>query len=217
MLAEIRQEANGSGSLTLGLLATSLLTFTPRLLRTFAAERPNVQVSIRSIPFHDPTGGVADRQCDAALVWEPFTLRDLACESLFSEQRVAVLAIDHPLAKLDRVPADELAQQPFVWVDGLDPVARDFWTLADQRGGKAPKIGARVAGFEDLFAAVRAGQAVASSPASIAGALPWPDLTTRPVEGLPPAVVAICWRPSDANAMVDALVDCARRLAEDLG
>lgn len=213
VLAEVRREADGYGSLTLGLLATSLLSFTPKVLRAFAAERPHVSVTIRNIPFNDPTGGVRDRQCDAALVWQPFTLRDLACEPLFPDPRVAVLPVDHRLARLDRVPANALAQEPFVWVDDMDPVARDFWTLAEQRGGKPPRIGARITGFEDLFAAVRAGQAVASSPSSIASGLPWTDLTTRPIDGLAPAVVAICWRAMEANGIVTAFVGCARAVA----
>ncbi len=81
----------------------------------------------------------------------------------------------------------------------MDPVARDFWTLADLRGGKAPKVGAKITGFEELFTAVRASQAVASTPPSIAGELPCTDLTTSAVEGLAPAVVGICWRPTDEN------------------
>lgn len=217
MLGEVRQQAEGFGPLTLGLLATSMLTFTPRLLRAFAAECPNVSVSVRNVGFNDPTGGVRERICDAALVWLPFTQRDLECEPLFSEPRVAVLAADHPLARFERVAAEDLAAQPFVWVDDLDPVARDFWTLAAERGGRPARIGARITGFEDLFAAVRAGQAVSSSPASIAGGLPWSDLTTRPVDGLPPAVVAICWRPGDGNPAVQKLVACARSLVADRG
>lgn len=216
VLADVKRHADGSGSLTLGLLATSLLTFTPKLLRAFAAQWPNVEVTIRNIPFNDPTGGVGGRQSDAALVWLPFTVRDLACDPLFPDPRVAVLAADHPLARLERVPAGVLAQEPFVWVDDMDPVARDFWTLADQRGGRPPKIGARISGFEELFAAVRAGQAVASSPSSIAGALPWTDLTTRPVDGLTPAIVGICWRPADGNPIVEAFVGCAKVVAREM-
>lgn len=216
ILSDIRGTASGASSLTLGLLATSLLAFTPRLLRAFAAQRPRVSVTIRNIPFSDPTGGVRDRLCDAALVWQPFTLGDLACEPLFPDPRVAVLSTDHPLARLDRVPASVLAREPFVWIENMDPVARDFWTLAAERTGTVPRIGATITGVEDLFTAVRAGQAVAASPSSIAGALPWTDLTTRPVDGLSPAIVAICWRPTDANPIVEALVNCARAVAEDM-
>lgn len=215
VLAGIRQDQGGIGALTLGLLATSPLEFTPKLLRAFAAERPRVQVTIRNIHFNDPSGGVRNGECDAALVWEPFLTHDLACEPLFSDQRVAVLAADHPLAAAESIPAAVLAQQPFVWVEEMDPVARDYWTLAGYREGRPARIGARITGFEDLFTAVRAGQAVSASPASIAASLPWPDLVTRPLTGLDPAVVSICWRPASQNPIVEALVACARRLARN--
>jgi DNA-binding transcriptional LysR family regulator len=202
-------------------LAFGLYAETPAGVRggasPFAAERPNVSVSIRNVAFDDPTGGVLSRKCDVSLVWEPFLTQGLTCERLFSDERVAMLAADHPLlASEGALSAEALAQEPFVWVDDMDPVARDFWTLAEQRGGRPPRIGARITGFEDLFAAVRAGQAVAACPASIAAGLPWKDLTTRPVQGLPPVQVALCWRAEDRNAVVNAFIDCARRLAAEL-
>jgi len=95
--------------------------------------------------------------------------------------------------------------------------ARAFWTLAAERGGQPPRIGATITGFEDLFAAVRAGQAVAASPKSIAATLPWKDLVTKPVRGLAPAVAVLCWRSGDRNPIVRAFVDCARQLAEEPG
>lgn len=211
-LAEIR--GIPGGQLTLGLLATSPLDFTPRLLRSFSAERPMVKVSIRNVAFDDPTGGVRDRSCDAALVWEPFeTSGGLVCEPLFSDERVAVMAADHPLASRENVTPEELAAESFVWVGDMDPVARDYWTLASYRQGRPAKAGAQITGLEDLFAAIRAGQAVSASPVSVARTLPWTDLVIRPVPGLAPAVVSICWRPGECNPLVEALVACASRLA----
>lgn len=217
VLASIMRNAGECGSLTLGLLATAPLEFTPKLLRSFADLRPNVRVTIRNTGFSDPTGGVLSGQADAALVWEPFSGPGIGRQSLFTDERVAVIPADHPLAALAEIPAEALALEPFVWVDEMDSVARDFWTLADYRAGAPPRIGARITGFEDLFAAIRAGQAVAACPSAIAGALPWPDLVTRKVTGLPPVTVAICWRSGDPNPAVAALAACARRLAVGLG
>jgi DNA-binding transcriptional LysR family regulator len=213
-LEDVRRFAGLGGSLTLGLLATSHLDFAPRLLRAFAATHPNIAISVRNIGFGDPSGGILSGECDVALVWEPLSSPLLARETLFTDERLAVLAADHRLAAQERVSAAELAEEPFVWVENMDPVVRDFWTLAEQRGGRPPKIGAHITGFEDLFAAVRAGLAVAASPASIVGSLPWRDLATRPVDGLPPVAVALCWRKDDANPAVQALVECARRTAQ---
>lgn len=214
-LDDVRQHGAGEGGpLTLGLLATASLDITPALLRAFAVERPQAEVSIRNVSFDDPSGGVRDGRADVALVWRPFDEQGLACEPLFTDQRVAVLPADHPLAAQPFVDADALAAEPFVWVAQMDAVARDFWTLADARDGRPPRIGATITGFEDLFAAVRAGRAVAASPKSVTGALPFTDLVTRPVRGLAPAIVAACWRADDHRPLVQAFVRCARRVAE---
>lgn len=214
-LQQARAGADGDvGTLSLGLLATALLDFTPMLLRAFAKDRPNVEVSIRSIAFDDPTGGVRSRATDAALVWRPFDETGLSCEPLFTEERVAVLPADHPLARQKRIDAGALAAEPWVWVENMDEQARAFWTLSAERGGHPPRIGATIAGFEDLFAAVRAGRAVAASPKSIAGTLPWKDLVTRPVRGLAPAIGVVCWRTADRSPIVRAFVDCAKQTAE---
>lgn len=202
--------AGERGELTVGLLATAALDVTPAVLRAFAAARPNVAVHVRNVGFRDPAGGVRDRETDLAIVWLPFDDRGLVTEPLFDDERVAVLAATHPLAARERLDAAELARQPFVWVEGIDPVAGDFWTLADHRDGDPPIVGARVTGFEDLFAAVRAGLAVAANPVSIAAGLPWDDLVTRPVDGLRPATVALCRRADDDRPLVHAFIEAAR-------
>lgn len=202
-----------SGSLTLGLLATAPLDFTPGVLRAFAQRHPKVEVSLRNVTFDDPSGGVRDHLTDVALVWRPFDERGLACEPLFTDPRVAVLPADHPLAAKAIIDAAALAAEPFAWIEDMDTVARDFWTLAEARGGHRPRIGATITGFDDLFTAIRAGKAVAACPHSIAKQLPWTDLVTRPVRGLAPAIVAVCWRAGEGNALVQAFVACAHKTA----
>jgi DNA-binding transcriptional LysR family regulator len=200
--------------LDVGLLATAPLDFTPRLLREFANRQPGVDVSMRSVPFIDPSGGVRSRQSDVALVWLPFDDSGLACAPLFTQELVAVLPADHPFASREHIDVRDLANEPQVWVEALDDaIARDFWTLAAARDGQPPRVGATIAGFEEMFVAVRSGRAVAVCPAFIVAALPWTDLVARPVQGLAPAVVAACWRAHDRRPVVAAFVACARRVA----
>jgi DNA-binding transcriptional LysR family regulator len=203
-----------TGELGVGLLATAPLDFTPRLLRAFAEARPGVSLSIRNYPFDDPSGGLHDHRTDVALVWMPFTTDGLVCEPLFEDPRMAVLAADHPLAGRAELEAGDLVDEPIVWVDDMDPVARDFWTLTDHRAGEPARIGARVTGFEDLFAAVRAGRAVAACPSSVVGGLPFADVVVRPVRDLEPAWVAVCRRADDENPSADAFVQTAIALRD---
>lgn len=144
--AAVQAGRGETGELAVGLLATAPLDFTPRMLRAFADARPQVAVSVRNYPFDDPSGGLRDLRTDVALVWMPFSSEGLACEPLFADPRMAVLAADHPLAACSELEARDLVDEPIVWVDDMDPVARDFWTLADHRPGRPPRIGARVTG-----------------------------------------------------------------------
>ena len=201
--------AGETGALTVGLLATAALDVTPRILRAFARERPKVAVSVRNVDFADPSGGVRSGDADLAMVWLPFRDDGLACDPLFDDRRVAVFASDHPLAAHEQLEVAELLAEPMCWVEGVDPVAGAFWTLDEQRGAP-PVIGATVTGFEDMFAAVRAGAAFAAIPASIATGLPFADIAARPVNGLPGATVAICRRAGSEDPLVEAFAACAR-------
>jgi hypothetical protein len=75
-------------------------------------------------------------------------------------------------------------------------------------------VGARITGFEDLFAAVRAGQAVSASPAAMLTHLPGPDIVTRPISGIPPAVLGVCRRAGDRRPLVEAFLRIARERAD---
>jgi DNA-binding transcriptional LysR family regulator len=210
-----RQAARGeAGNLTVGLLATAALDLTPKTLRAFAADRPRVKVSLRNVSFDEPTGGVATGEADVALVWQPFSSEGLAIEPLYDDPRLAVMASDHPLAQKSELHAAELIEYPMGWIEELDPVARDFWTLADWRPRDRPPARVPIQGFDEMFAGIRSGTDVAAVPESISGSLPWTDVVTRPVVDLPPATVAVCWREHEPNALVDAFVDAARRVRD---
>lgn len=212
--AAVQAGRGETGELGVGLLATAPLDLTPRLLRAFAAARPRVVVSVRNYPFDDPSGGLRDHRTDVALVWLPFTTEGLVCEPLFADPRMALLPADHPLAARAELEARDLVDEPIVWIDDMDPVARDFWTLADHRPGRPPRIGARVTGFEDLFAAVRAGQAIAACPSSVVGGLPFADVVARPVRDIAPARVAVCRRADDENPAAELFVQTALALRD---
>jgi DNA-binding transcriptional LysR family regulator len=201
--------AGETGSLVVGLLATSGFDYTPRVLRAFAAAHPAVEVSVRNVTFDDPSGGVRSGDTDLAIVWLPFVDDGLACEPLFDDCRLAVMAESHPLASREQLSPEELAKQPFVWVEDIDPVTGAFWTLEAYRAGRPLRIGARITGFEDMFPALRAGQAIAAIPESVARGLPFPDIVLRDVEGLAPATVALCRRADDHRPIVEAFAQVA--------
>lgn len=213
-LVETRETVAGErGWLTVGLAGVAGLDVTPRILREFATRRPQVSLTVRNIDFADTSAGLLDGSVDVAIAWLPVP-PGLDVVPLAEEERMAVLAADHPLAARAELDAAELAGEPFVWIEAMDPAARDYWTLAEHRGGRPARVGATISGFEDLFAAVRSGQAVSASPSAVVRSLPWDDIAVRPVRGLAPATLAVCRRHGDARPLVDAFVEVCRQVAQ---
>ncbi len=212
-LAETRAAAAGGErlGLTVGMRGVSGLDLVTDVVRSFRSAHPEVDVALRNVDFKDASTGLASGETDVALAWLPAP-DGLAVVPLLEDQRLAVLPADHPLAAEAEVGAADLADEPFVWIDEMDARVRDYWTLADYRVGRPARVGARISGFEDSWAAVRAGLAVAASPALMLTRLP-DGLVTRPVRGLGPAVLAVCWRATDTRPLVAAFVESARAAA----
>jgi DNA-binding transcriptional LysR family regulator len=214
-LAETRAAGAGSGgALSIGMRGVAGLDLTPRVLRAFSVAHEHVELTVRNVEFGDASAGLASGSTDVALAWLPAP-EGIEAVPLVEDRRLAVLPADHPLAQEDEVNAADLADEPFVWIDEMDARVRDYWTLGDYRIGRPVRVGARITGFEDAWAAVRAGRAVAASPALMLTALPGADIVTRPVRGLAPAVLGVCRRVGDDRDLVRAFVEIARREAAE--
>lgn len=103
-------------TLRIGVLSSVNARIMPSLLREFAAAHPDVRV--RVLEGSDPevldwlrTGAV-----DVCAVAEPFD--DLLTSPLSSDELLAVVPVDHPLASRGAVPIAELGQEPFIMPAG---------------------------------------------------------------------------------------------------
>ncbi|WP_158607996.1 LysR family transcriptional regulator [Nocardia panacis] len=206
--------AGERAELILGVRGVTGLDITPKVLRAFAADHPEVAVTVGRVDFDDWSAGVLPGRADIGLVWLPAP-PGVEVTPLVEEQRIALLPADHRLARLEAVPPTELATEPFAWwANNRDALTRDYATLAEYRDGPAV-IGAEVATVEDLLAAVGNGQAVAVSVASIGRFFPWGGVVTRPLLDLAPAVLAVIRRSGDTRPLVAAFIKSAAKAAAE--
>jgi DNA-binding transcriptional LysR family regulator len=209
-MAETRQTpaCNDRPHLVVGLRGVSGLELVTTVVRAFRKAHPDVDLSMRNVNFGDASAGLATGETDVALAWLPAP-EGLLSVPLLLDRRLAVLAEHHPLASADEINAADLADEPFVWIDEMDARVRDYWTLAEYRVGRPVKVGARISGFEDAWEAVRAGLAVAASPAMMLTRVSGTGIVTRPIRGLGPATLGVCRRENDTRPLVSAFVHTA--------
>jgi DNA-binding transcriptional LysR family regulator len=177
--------------------------------RAFARFRelaPGVLPSLRLVPWDDPTAGLADGSSDVAFIWLPGPVDDVDCLTLAVEPRLVALPAGHRLAANDRVPFGDLLDEPFIALPASAGPLRDFWLATDHRAGRPVTIGAVVLTADAALEAVAAGLGVVLIAAGNVPLYDRPGVTTRPVDGLTDAALALAWRADDRRLVVAAFV-----------
>jgi len=86
-------------------------------LPAFEQRHPQIGVDLRQFESDEPTAGLRDATVDVAFVRLPFNRTGLLCEPLLTDQRVAALAVDYPLAHRNTLTFSELAEEPVIVPD----------------------------------------------------------------------------------------------------
>jgi hypothetical protein len=86
--------------------------------------------------------------------------------------------------------------------------------LDAERGGPAPVTDDRVSGVPSGAEVVAAGRGIATTTASLAGALAHPGMIGIPLVDARPATLALVWRRDADGPLVESLVTIAREMTE---
>ena len=200
-----------AATLRVGLSGTAMVLAASATMRRFAERHPDVSLLASNAGLNEPAAGLQEGTVDVAFVRPPFLDEGLSMVTILTEERLAVLREDHPLAARAYVRPEDLVGEPWIWVEGADPKARAFWSLEEFRGDKPLRTGTRVNSFEEAFGAVAAGLAITCQAESAVQAVAagFPDLRFVPLRGAPPAQVAVAWRTAHETPLARAFVQTA--------
>lgn len=215
---EAARRAAGA-TLRVGLSATSMVPLTSETMRRFSQRHPDVRLAVSNAGLNQPAAGLHEGTVDVAFVRPPFGAEGISMVTVLTEGRFAVLPKDHPLAARERVRAEDLVGEPWIWVEGADPLARAFWSLEEHRGGRPLRAGTRVNSFEEAFGAVAAGLAITCQAESAVHAVGagFPQLRFVPLEGARPSQVAVAWRTAHETPLARDFVRIALEVASIAG
>lgn len=140
---------------------------------------------------------------DAVVTPLLFPADDLDVTVLYDEPRILVISNDHRLAGKESVTLDDIADEPLVQVRDTDPAWDAQWRVSPRPDGRPAPDGPVAETLADKFELIAAGHAAIISAGPHATGIR-PDLTTIPIEGLPPAHIVVATRPGDTNPLVTA-------------
>ncbi|WP_093874702.1 LysR family transcriptional regulator [Streptomyces sp. TLI_105] len=179
--------------------------YTTPLLRRWQRAHPETPLELLRID--DRTAGLARGEVDAALLRGAVEAPGLVTAELTTEERVAALPADNPLADRPRLALDDLAGETVVLntVSGTTTLA--LWPPAAR-----PTATLTVANTDDWLTAIAAGRGIGVSSVSTAALHPHPGVTYRPLPDAPPLPVLLAWRDAFPHPATEALVTMAREI-----
>jgi DNA-binding transcriptional LysR family regulator len=187
----------------------------PAVIERFTKRQPGWRTELRSFGWGDATAGLRDHTTDAAFVWLPIDADDLDTAVLATERRFVAISTGHKLATRQTVDFSEIVEEPIVALPASAGPARQFWLAAEERAGRAPLVAAEVSTADETFEIVSAGTALALLAEGNAVIYSRPGIACIPVNGLPPARLAVAWHRADRRTAVHAFVNACRETIAD--
>jgi DNA-binding transcriptional LysR family regulator len=136
-----------TGQLVVGCFRTAAPFVLPRLLETFAAEHPRVQLDFIEGPLPDLERALRDGSCEVAIVYDLDVGPGIECEALYQTEPYVLLAPDHPLASRgDPLEPRELAAHDLVMLDV--PPSNSYLTSVFANAGLVPRVRFKVSSYE---------------------------------------------------------------------
>ncbi|MFE9909420.1 LysR family transcriptional regulator [Streptomyces clavifer] len=179
--------------------------YTTPLLRTWQQRHPLTPLELRRID--DRTAGLTRGEVDAALLRGPVDAPGLVTELLFTEDRVAAVAADGPLAAGRSLSLADLAGEAVVLNTVSGTTTLDLWPPHAR-----PAATVTVANTDDWLTAIAAGRGAGVSGASTADMHPHAGVAFRPLDDAPPLPVLLARRDGPGHPALPQLVSLAREI-----
>jgi LysR family transcriptional regulator, hca operon transcriptional activator len=183
-----------------------------RLLPVLRQRYPEMHLSYHTLMETELIEALDKERIDVGFLCGPVAVPGLRCEVLLHQEIVAVLPTDHPLAKLRRVPIEQLAEMPVILPSATaNPKYVDFVMKVGRDAGVRFKLGAPYNNVLSALHAVSLGlgfcliadyQREILSGNTVVRKL---DLDPQPAYEF-----TLAYRQNDHRPMLANLVDCIR-------
>ncbi|WP_424217378.1 LysR family transcriptional regulator (plasmid) [Streptomyces sp. BI20] len=197
-------EAAGTATLTVGILGDGTDPGVTRLAADYRRRHPGVDVRVRDTDLTDPTCGLRAGLVDLALTRAPFDDTALLVRELRTDPVGVVLRADDPLARLDRLTLDDLADRRwFRFPPGTDPIWQAYWNGGETREGPVVRV------VQECLQAVLWNGTVGLAPLGPLGHDLPEGLTAVPLIDMAPSRVVVVCKAGETNPLVRSFIETA--------
>ena len=184
-----RRSSRSHQTLIVGFMAGTTVA---AAVRKTLLSHSDATIELHQLEWMNQTSALRDGTVDVALVRFPIDTTALRVETLYTEQRGALLPADHRLAGKDHICLSDIADEPVVR-HRHGGIWDDYWTVSPRPDGTTPATGATVVTIAEKLEIVASGAAITFLPQSAAAAYHRRDVVWVPIDDIEPSVVAVAW------------------------
>lgn len=164
--------AGRAGRVRVGFPSSASYSILPRAVRRMREVAPDLELELVPLTSAEQVERVHEGSIDIGIVRGEAATVDLRSRRLFTEEIVACLPEDHPLAGQESVSAEELAAEPMIFFPGRDMpgFVAEIRPVFD--GLEFPQVRARVVHQETALGFVAAGVGFTLLPESVSSFRP---------------------------------------------
>ena len=159
------------GTLTVGFIASSMLTVFPQMLSSYRRQFPEVELRLREFYTSGLLRALRDGTAEIGFTRDAGSDEDgVRTEVLLPEPYIAVVPVRHPLAQRSSLRVSDLRGEPFVlFSPGVGQSAWDKVERLCRQGGFRPQVVQEAPHWLSILRLVSAGLGVTIAPACVAG------------------------------------------------
>lgn len=182
------------------------------IVRVFRERHPGQQVELVASGALCQLDELRASRLDMLVLWLPVTEPDLVVGPVLStQQRVARTSVHHPLAAREVITLEDLAEHEVVSFHGVPESSLHALAPTHTPAGRPIRRCGAVRDQVELTNLIALGGVVHAAVASVPRHSMHPDITYRPLHGLPPARSALVWHESTHNPNVRAFAKIAEK------
>ena len=186
-----------SGTVAIGTFSSVATHWLPNMICAFQRDYPNIDFEILMGDYREIEQWVMQGRADYGFLHLP-TRSELKAVELARDELMAVLPEEHPLARLESVSAEALAEQPFILLDKAGERDRDVMQVFEQ-AGTTPRV--RFTTLDDyaVMSMVEHGLGVSILPQLVLRRIPY-RVALRPLERPAFRRIGLAMRPGEELA-----------------
>lgn len=210
-----RRAARGeSGTMRIGYAPTALYSVLPEALRVFRGRYPGVVLELVELISAPQEEALVSGRIDVGFLYPPVEEGSIATEVISEERLMAVLPVAHWLANRDRVPLEELSDEPFVMMPRHNrPALYDRIVGECRRAGFSPRVTQEANNLHTMLGLVAAGFGVNLTVESVRN-LKRPGVIYRPLEDPTELLAfAVAWCRDDKSPALHNFLETVRGVA----